>query len=79
MNEVYKIFVELKYKKCKELEEFEKSVDKVFALLIKGIIDRRIKIIEKKKYNNISIEEKEEIYKMSEEIDKICKEMGWIK
>lgn len=59
-------------------EKIEKNLDKIFALMIKGIIDRRIKIIEKKKYNNISTEEKDEIYKMSEEIDKICKELEWI-
>ena len=60
-------------------EEFEKNLINIFATILKGYLDRKIINIEKNKCPNLSIKEKEEIYKMSEEMDKIGKEMGWFK
>lgn len=60
-------------------EEFEKNINKIFATILKSYLDRKIINIEKNKCPNLSIKEKEEIYKMSEEMDKIGKEMGWFK
>ena len=60
-------------------EKFEKNINRIFAIILKGYLDRKIINIEKNKCPNLSIKEKEEIYKMSEEMDKIGKEMGWFK
>ena len=60
-------------------EKFYENLNKIFATILKGCLDRKIINIEKNKYPNLSIKEKEEIYIMSEEMDKIGKEMGWFK